>query len=326
MAISTERQVDGSQTPEGAVVGIDIGGSKIAIVFCDIASGDEIIRERLETPDGSHPRVIVELLVDTIRRMTKEAKLGPGDLKAAGVAVPGQVDEDEGRVLLAGNLRAWVDVPLRHWLESRLAMPVWVEQDANAAALGERWRGAARTMNNFVFLALGTGIGAGVVVNGRLHRGYHNAAGEVGNFVMDRAFLGKQRDGHGNLEKLIGGPALRQRLRKATGRKMSVEEAHDVADNNKKIQGELDMMHDYLAMAVINIAALLDPQAVIFGGGTSAAGVDLIEPIRARIDRELRTRPALIMSALGEDAQLHGAVFGALWALDPNLALREDLR
>jgi glucokinase len=321
-----EPRLDGSQTPEGAVVGIDIGGSKIAIVFCDIASGDEIIRERLETPDDSHPRVIVDLLGNTISRMTNEANLEPGDLKAAGVAVPGQVDEDEGRVLLAGNLRAWVDVPLRYWLELRLAMPVWVEQDANAAALGERWRGAARAMNNFVFLALGTGIGAGVVVNGRLHRGYHNAAGEVGNFVMDRAFLGKQRGGHGNLEQLIGGPALRRRLRKATGREMSVKEAHDVADDNKKVQAELNVMHDYLAMTVINIAALLDPQAVIFGGGTSAAGIDLIEPIRARIERELRTRPALIMSALGEDAQIHGAVFGALWALDPSLALREDLR
>jgi glucokinase len=314
------------RSTSNTVVGVDIGGSKIAFMVSDVETGDEIARLRLETPQDSHPRVIVDLLVDTIRQLTRDLEHGDQALKAVGVAIPGQVDELEGRVMLAGNLRAWVDVPLRDWLESRLGVPVWIEQDANAAALGERWRGAARSMNNFVFLALGTGIGACIVINGRLHRGYRHAAGEVGNFVMDRGYLGKAKGAHGNLEQLIGGPALRKKFRKAIGRIMGVEEALAVAHDNKSMQTEIDSLHDYLAMTVIAISAILDPQAVIFGGGTSEAGADLIDPVRARVDRELRTRPALVPSALGEYAQLHGAVFGALWALDPSLALREDLR
>jgi glucokinase len=301
-----------SQSVTNVVVGVDIGGSKIAFMVSDVETGDDVAQLRLETPDDSHPRVIVDLLVQTIRHLTRESKHGQRALKAVGVAIPGQVDEAEGRVVLAGNLRAWVDIPLREWLESRLGVPVWIEQDANAAALGERWRGAARSMNNFVFLALGTGVGAGIVINGRLHRGYRRAAGEVGNFVMERKYFGKAKGAHGNLEQLIGGPALRARFRKAVGKQISADVALAVAHNNKLLAAEVDTLRDYLAMTVIAISTLLDPQAIIFGGGTSEAGADLIDLVRARVDCELRTRPALMSSALGEDAQLHGAVFGAL--------------
>src|SRR5262249_61782043 len=110
---------------------------------------------------------------------------------------------------VAGNLTGWKDVPLRGILTRRFDAPIWIEQDAKAAALGERWRGSARKMHNFVFLALGTGIGAGVVINGRLHRGDNNAAGEGGNFGMGRQHLGKERRGDGGLELLIGGPGGR---------------------------------------------------------------------------------------------------------------------
>ncbi|MFL5760109.1 MAG: ROK family protein [Thermomicrobiales bacterium] len=307
----------------GIIVGIDIGGSKIALIAADVESGDELARARLDTPDDSRPAAISEL----IKRSTAELRQTTnGKLAALGVAVPGQVDQEQGLVKLAGNLRGWTNVPLQAMLSAWADVPVWIERDANAGALGERWRGAAQTMNNFIFLALGTGIGAGVVVNGRLHRGYRDSAGEVGNFVMDRKFLGRAPGVHGNLEQLIGGPAIRKRLKRATGQKIGADDAFAVARNNNEVKGETERIADFLAMVVIDIAALLDPQAIIFGGGLSAAGSDLIEPVRERVERELRIRPALIASALGEDAQLHGAVFGALWELDPSLALREDLR
>jgi glucokinase len=247
-------------------------------------------------------------------------------LAAIGVAVPGPVKQEEGRVLIAGNLREWIDVPLSDMLGKRFGVPISIERDANAAALGEGWRGVARSMNNFVFLALGTGVGAGVVVNGRLHRGYHEVAGEVGNFVMDRSALDQERGVHGHLELLVGGPWFRDRTSKAADRKMSNHEAFAVARNNDVVQQEVDAQIDFISMAVINIVALLDPQAIIFGGGLGAVGTSLIEPVRAKVKSELRVVPTIVQSALGEDAQLHGALFGALWELDPSLALREDLR
>jgi glucokinase len=314
------------KVPKDLVVGVDIGGSKVALMASDTEHGEELARDRFPTPADIGPEPFVAQLGDAIERLVAETGRPMNRVRALGVAVPGPVDLDDGRVIVAGNLAGWRDVPLRDMLKRRYDMSVWIDQDANAAALGERWRGSARNMHNFVFLALGTGIGAGVVINGRLHRGYNNAAGEVGSFVMGRQQLGKERRGHGSLELLIGGPAIRKEARKIVRKKLSAAEAIELADEDRRLKPVADRVADYLALAVINVAALLDPQAIIFGGGTASAGADLIDRVRARVERELRVVPAMMHSVLGEDAQLHGAVFGALWELDPELALREELR
>jgi glucokinase len=308
------------------VAGVDIGGTKVAVMVCDTEQGDELARDSFSTPADAEPNVLLDHVGASVEALVARTGQQMTRLRSLGVAVPGQVDLKEGMVIRAGNLRSWQDVPLQGILRRRFDVPVWIEQDANAEALGERWRGCAREMHNFVFLALGTGIGAGVVINGRLHRGYHNAAGEVGNFVMGRQSLGKNRRGHGNLELLIGGPAIRKEARKAIRKKLSAAEAIELADDNRRLKPIVDRVSDYLAIAVINIAALLDPQAIVFGGGTASAGPDLIDRVRVRVERELQVVPALMHSVLGEDAQLHGAVFGALWELDSKLALREELR
>src|SRR5262249_52295117 len=185
------------------------------------------------------------------------------------------------------NLAGWRDIPLRDIVQHRLDVPAFLDNDANAAALGEKWRGAAKQMHNFVFLALGTGAGAGLVINGRLHRGFHGTAGEVGNFIMASKYLGKERHGHGNLELLIGGPAIRREGSKVTRRRMQTEQIFQRADDDKQLARVADRIADYVAMAVVNVAALLDPEALILGGGTSAAGEPLLERRRERVDREL---------------------------------------
>ncbi|HEY7032871.1 MAG TPA: ROK family protein [Thermomicrobiales bacterium] len=308
------------------VAGVDVGGTKVAVVVCDTDTGDELARDSFSTPADATPEALLDRVSESIEALVAQTGQSMKRLRALGVAVPGQVDHEEGLVIVAGNLTGWKDVPLRGILTRRFDAPIWIEQDANAAALGERWRGSARNMHNFVFLALGTGIGAGVMINGRLHRGYNNAAGEVGNFVMGRQHLGKERRGHGSLELLVGGPAIRKEARKVVRKKLTAAEAIELADEDRRLKPVADRVADYLAIAVINIAALLDPQAIIFGGGTASAGTDLIDRVRSRVERELRVVPALMHSVLGEDAQLHGAVFGALWELDPALALREELR
>ncbi len=164
------------------VIGIDIGGTKTALLSCDATTGDEIGRDRFLTPAEAGPNGLITCLHEAIERLLDSDRRRRRDLYALGVAVPGPVDADDGRVIVAGNLAGWKDVPLREILHRSYEIPVWIDQDANAAALGERWRGAAKQMNNFVFLALGTGIGAGIVINGRLHRGYHQAAGETWKF------------------------------------------------------------------------------------------------------------------------------------------------
>jgi len=310
----------------GLVVGVDIGGSKIALMATDISSGQDLGHDRFPTPAEAGPDALIADLVSAIRGIVESTGRSASDLRAVGLAVPGQVVFDAGRVITAGNLAGWRDVPLRDILCRELDVPAFVEQDANAAALGERWRGGAKEMNNFVFLALGTGAGAGIVVNGRLHRGYHNAAGEVGTFLMGRSYLGKDRGGHGNLETLIGGRTVRRVAKRLTGDDLGTGDALARGETDRRLTPLSARVADYVAMAIVAIATVLDPEAIVFGGGTAAAGDWFMEQVRERVRRELDPSPVMMPSVLGEDAQLHGAVFGALWELDPELALREELR
>lgn len=310
----------------GLAVGIDVGGTKIALLTTDVASGDDLAQDRFPTPADVGPAAFTEMLIESIRAVVKTTGRTPESLRAVGIAMPGQVDFDHGRVISAGNLEGWEDIPLRDIVSRALDVPVFVEHDANAAVLGERWRGGARKMHNFVFLALGTGVGAGIVVNGRLHRGFHNAAGEMGNLIMARSYLGKERDGHGNLERLIGGKGIRHTAHRITGEELGTGEVLARAETDGRLAPLAARVADHVAMAIIAISVVLDPEAIFIGGGTVAAGDWFIGEIRDRVRRELTHPPAIMQSVLGENAQLHGAVFGALWELDPELALREELR
>ena len=294
------------------VLGIDIGGTKTGLLVWDVASDSVLVQDTMPTPTEVGPEAMIEQILVTSHALLAGCSRDSSDLRAAGVAVPGLVDPAAGEVLTAGNLSGWVDVPLRDLLATQLEVPVAIEHDAAAAALGERWRGAAREMKQFAFLALGTGIGVGIVIRGQLYRGAHNAAGELGDLVVGREFLGQPRGGVGNLAQLIGGKSLRRRARQATGAKLSAAEALIFAEEDGDLAAMADEVTDYVAMAVIAIAALLDPEAIIVGGGTAEAGEDLLDPVRERVAREVAEPPVLIASTLGSEAQLYGAVYAAL--------------
>jgi glucokinase len=319
--------LDNAANDRRVVVGVDVGGTKTGLLATDVVTGRDLGGDEFATDADAGAESGVDAIEQAVRGLVRRVDRTEDDLAAVGIAVPGLVDVGAGRVIDAGNLAGWKDLPLRDLLARRLGVPVFLEQDANAAALGEKWRGAARNSNNVVFLALGTGIGAGLVVNGRLHRGFRNAAGEVGNLVLGREFLGQRtEDGVGNLARLIGGRTLRRRAEVAAGERLSPAEAIDRANEDDRLEPLADDAVAYVAMTIVALGALLDPEAVILGGGTAQAGEHLIEPVREIVARELPCPPAIMQSVLGTEAQLHGAVFGALWELDPDLALREELR
>jgi predicted NBD/HSP70 family sugar kinase len=294
------------------VVGVDIGGTKTALLAWDVMTDAVLAQDVFPTPTEIGPEAMVDRLVAAVDTLLAGCGQTRINLRGLGVAVPGLVDAEAGIVLTAGNLDGWSRVPLCDLLESQLHIPVVIEHDADAAALGERWRGAARTLENFAFVALGTGIGVGIVVNGRLYRGAHHAAGELGDLVVGREFLGQERGGQGNLAQLIGGKTLRRRAKQATGDDLSSADAISQAEDDAALAVMADEVADYLAMAIIAIAALLDPEAIIVGGGTAEAGEDLLDPVRERVAREVPALPVIIASALGSEAQLYGAVFAAL--------------
>jgi predicted NBD/HSP70 family sugar kinase len=294
------------------VVGVDIGGTKTALLAWDAAASAVLAQDVFPTPTEIGPEAMVDQLVRAIDSLLSQCGQERANLRGLGVAVPGLVDAEAGIVLTAGNLNGWSRVPLRDLLATRLEVPVVIEHDANAAALGERWRGAARNLCSFAFVALGTGIGVGIILDGQLYRGAHHAAGELGDLVVAREYLGQERGGQGNLAQLIGGKMLRHRAKQATGDDLSAADVISRAEDDAELAAMADEVDDYLAMAIIAIAALLDPEAIIVGGGTAEAGEDLLDPVRARVSREVPALPLIIASALGSEAQLYGAVFAAL--------------
>jgi glucokinase len=294
------------------VLGVDIGGTKTALLAWEITTDAVVAEDTFPTPTKIGPEAMVDSLVAAVDTLLAGCGRERANLRGIGVAVPGLVDAEAGVVLTAGNLAGWSRVPLRELLEAQLQIPAVIEHDADAAALGERWHGAARNLENFAFVALGTGIGVGIVVNGQLYRGAHHAAGELGDLVVGREFLGQDRGGQGNLAQLIGGKTLRHRAKQATGDDLSSADVISHAEDDAALAAMADEVDDYLAMAIIAIAALLDPEAIIVGGGTAEAGEDLLDPVRERVAREVPTLPVIIASALGSEAQLYGAVFAAL--------------
>jgi glucokinase len=312
-----------SEGTDDTILGIDIGGTKTSLLAAARATGRVVARSHIETPRGAEPSALVELLGRESRSMLERAGADPEAVRAVGCAVPGLVDP-VGRVIGAGNLTGWNDVPLWALLEHEWYAPAFVEQDANAGAIGEMWLGVAKAMNDFVFLALGTGVGAGIVLRRRIHRGAHQAAGELGDLLLGPPIGGRRVRNAGNLAARVGSRALRMRAREATRREVRAVEAASGATGDSRLESVARDIAGELAVAVIAIGALLDPEAIVFGGGTAAAGERLLARVRDCTKGALPVDPVLVLASLGEDAQVYGAIAGALGRIDPDFVRAAD--
>jgi glucokinase len=283
----------------GFLTGVDIGSQTLRVALADL-EGRVLARHREKTEADSREGVLQQI-ERGIERVFTDAGRDIKKLFAIGVGAPGMTNVNEGRVIEAAHLRGWVDVPLRDRLQGRFNAPVRVDNDANMAALGERWQGSARDIDDFVFIAIGAGVGAGVMVGGHLHRGHHWYAGEISRMNLDHRDWQVDFGQSGYLERRVGaGPE---------GWKAVFDAA---ARGDAGATSAIDELAIYLGTAVGNITTVLDPAMVVFGGGLSHAGPSLIEPVRRVVARIVPNVPAIKISALGDDAQLMGALYSAL--------------
>ncbi len=190
----------------GYVLGVDLGGTKTTIVASTGLGSIAVPVCRLTTGKGRP--LEASWLVASVRRFIATAGLDPGLLKAIGIGVPGSVDIETGEVFLAPNLGWSSKYPLRAHLETALGVPVLMDNDVNMAAIGEMSFGAARSVKNFVFVAVGTGIGAGIVVDRRLYRGSHWCAGEIGYMAVSDSCLDGAYTDHGYMELIASGGGI----------------------------------------------------------------------------------------------------------------------
>src|SRR5918912_743079 len=284
-------------TPDAAfVLGFDLGARFVRGAACDL-TGE--IRAR---QDVGLPATDAETAIETIaalRASLAEAAAIPEDvIDGVVVGVPGVVESQTGRINLALNVPGLEGRPFDADLNDRLGLPVTLENDINLAALGEHWRGVARGVDNFAFLSIGTGLGAGIVLRGELHRGHHGAAGEVDYALAAQLVDGRPDTG---LAPPYDVRAIFAEARGGDG------VAREVVDEVAR----------RIAMHLAPIAAVADVGLVVLGGGLGANGDLLLEPVRRLLADWTPYPPRVEVSSLGEAAVLTGALaVGLRAALD----------
>ena len=304
----------------GSVVGADIGGTRVRVALADM-EGRILGKWAASTRSQRTPVGIVGLIRRGLRELQRQHKVPTEKLLALAAGAPGVTDARAGIVFSAPHLSKWHNVPLRQLLQAKVKLPTAVENDVNLGALGEAWCGAAREVQNFVFLAIGTGIGAGIFLNGRLYHGSDWAAGEVGYMhVPGTPASPLAMDRPGALESVIGGHGVERawqsrqngRTASAPPHALRATEIFDQAQAGHPVaRSILQNTSRILADAIVNISVMLNPSLVVFGGGIGSS-VPLFETTRRILGRNEFARPRLAISLLGPDAQLFGAVRLAL--------------
>lgn len=289
---------------------------------CDV--GGSTLRVALATRDGallqkkvfSHSRPAPDEVIDTIARNLKEmARATKAELLAVGAAVPGPLDPWRGVVHFSPNLE-WREFLFAETLSEQLDVRVTMDDDANCAALGEHVFGVGKNTRDFVYVIVGTGIGAGLILDGKVYRGARGFAGELGHttIVADGPLC--SCGNHGCVETLAAGPALARRMRELDATVSDSITAREVIalarDGNANA---LRVMHEagtFLGIALANAVNLLNPEMIVLGGGVALdANELLLEPARAEIQKRAFARSAdavtLARATLGDDAGLLGA-------------------
>jgi glucokinase len=302
---------------DALVAAIDVGGSHFSTVLAD-RRGRFAARAASPIRGDEGPERILGMIAGAVEGLLKERRSPLEELRAVGLAVPGLVDPETGTVGVASNLAGWIDVPVAGMLRRRLPVPVRVDNDVNLAALGEMWRGAGRGRRHLLFVAPGTGIGAGVIIDGKLHRGAHHFAGEIGYSCPGPEHLETDYGLLGRLEALASGPGLVRGARQRLGERLPADAtARDVFDLARAGDAEAIALCEETAtligIAVANVVTVLDPEIIVFGGGLSRDEA-LLSRVREVVYRIVPVRPEIVVSALGEDAQLYGAALMALEA------------
>lgn len=303
--------------------GVDVGGTKISSALFD-AEGR--LTNRSKAPlDSRGPEEAARQVAGVIRELDASARQAGGTLDAVGICVPGIVYQRTGLVW-APNIPGWDHFPLREKIRQDIGLPLIIDSDRTAYVLGEQWCGAAQGLTDVVFMAVGTGIGAGIISGGRVVRGSEDIAGAVGWFGLNPSFKKEYAD-MGCFEAEASGSSVGRKARHllkdgapsvlialAGGQVEKVTAETVVAAARQGDPLALNLLEEtasFLAMGVANIVSLLNPEMIVLGGGLFQAGDILLEPVKREFLRWAQPLAArsvrLELSRLGEDAGLYGA-------------------
>jgi glucokinase len=289
---------------EQFIVGIDLGGTNIAAGVMPIDGTREIAMRMVPTRAEEGAEAVVDrigaLIEDVIAQTQLETRAERGDFLGVGIGSPGPLDRARGVVIVTPNL-GWRDFPLRDEVSKRVNLPATLDNDANCATIGEWWCGAAKGGRNVVGMTIGTGIGGGLILDGKLYHGASDAAGEIGHTTIDSTGRRCKCGNYGCLEAYTSGPAIAERAREVVegdddsllagmvdgdlGR-ITAQTVFEASKRGDRVALEVvrDTAH-FLGVGISNLINIFNPDTFVIAGGVTQAGDLLFDPLRAEVRR-----------------------------------------
>ncbi len=312
-------------TTKDKFIGIDLGGTNIT---AGIVTKDGRILHQASTKTNAY-RSSEEVIAD-ISQIAKTALEESGtdisEIKSIGVGSPGAIDDDNGVVIFAGNLN-WTDIPLKQKLEEMLGIPAYVSNDANVAAYAEYLFGAGKDKKSLQLITLGTGVGGGYVLDGKIQSGHHGVGMEIGHMILIPEGILCTCGNRGCLERYASASAIismgREAMENAPNGSIAKKAEGDPQNVTAKLiidlakEGDVTSLNifkdyaKYLAYAIVNIINFNDPEVIILGGGVSRAGSFLLDAIKEEVIPRVFCKQAqfseILLSEMGNEAGVIGA-------------------
>jgi len=281
------------ENADDLILGVDLGGSKILTAVVN-SRGEMLSSDESITPAQKGHEMVIQSILESAYRALERADVAISELTAVGVGAPGLSNPETGILFTSPNLPGWRDIPLRDIMQEKLGRKTFLINDANAAALGEFYFGAARGVHNFIYITLSTGIGGGIVIDGKLYSGAIGAAGEVGHMTIDDEGPICNCGNRGCWETLASGTALareaRHRIKEgvrtsileyAEGdvEKVTAQVIHSAAEQGDSLAKELIARTGYyVGVGLANLINIFNPELIVIGGGLSNIGDMLLKP------------------------------------------------
>ena len=291
----------------GYVFGVDLGGTKIMAAIADLSG--RIVAELTEATDSRGDFHVLNQIRQIAARLLARVSLGALDIRAIAVGIPGAVDPVTGVTSLLPNIEGFGELHIGDGLAERFDCTVVVENDVNMAVLGEAWRGSAIGRKHVSFLSLGTGVGLGNIVAGKLLRGISGAAGEIAFMPIGRDLTSSDARKYGSFELEVGTQGIVARCRSLGATSVnSAKDVFDLLENGDRAAIQtIEETARYIALAITSVQFLFDPELVVLGGSIGTR-MELVSRI-ANILPELAAKPVqIVASGLGSRAGLFGAI------------------
>jgi glucokinase len=319
------------ENADDLILGVDLGGSKILTAVTN-SQWKMLSQDHSITPAKKGHEAVIRSILESAHHALERADVDISELTAVGIGAPGLSNPETGILFTSASLPGWRDIPLRDIMQERLGKKTFLINDANAAALGEFYFGAARGIRNFIYITLSTGIGGGIIIDGKIYSGAIGAAGEVGHMTIDDEGPICNCGNRGCWETLASGTALareaRHRIKEGVAtsileyaegdvEKVTAQVIHSAAEQGDSLAKELIARTGYyVGVGLANLINIFNPELIVIGGGLSNIGDMLLEPAfkvaEERAYKEAFQAVRFASAGLGRNSGVLGAAAFAL--------------